>query len=284
MTSPDHSLRIVFVAPFGLRHKSTVWARTLPMARELKRQGHHASILVPPWDSPQDSGVHIVRDGVDIVHVDIRGGVPAASARMVRSINSESPHIVHIVKPRAHAGIVQWLLWQARRASARPVRILLDIDDWEAPWAAINRYPRFQASFLSWQEEWGIRHADGISAASRWLYDRAASMAPSTPRLYLPNGIDGGSAKHRHSYALHRPPRVLLFSRFMEVGPAWLGEMWWALRRKAPDAVLYVAGRALHAGGEEPFLRRAGGRRKRFDACQRDLARICEPQRSVEPV
>ena len=32
--------RIAFVAPFGLGQKTTVWARTLPLARYLAAQGH----------------------------------------------------------------------------------------------------------------------------------------------------------------------------------------------------------------------------------------------------
>ncbi len=45
------------------------------------------------------------------------------------------------------------------------------------------------SAFLDWQEEWGIRHADGITAASRWLVERAKAYAPETPILYLPNGV-----------------------------------------------------------------------------------------------
>jgi glycosyltransferase involved in cell wall biosynthesis len=248
------SLRIVFVAPFGIRHKSTVWARTLPLAREMNRLGHSASILVPPWDSPQDSGKLIIHNGVMLEHVALSGGLPAAVSRLLLRIRTESPDIVHIVKPRAHAGIIQWLLWQARRSCVDSPLTLLDIDDWERPWAAINRYPRYQAQFLKWQEEWGIRHADGITAASRWLVDKANQANPAAPILYLPNGVDPQSSTITRSYSLRHPPRILLISRFMEVTPAWLAEFWRALRLEVDEAVLIVAGKALHAGGETPYL------------------------------
>lgn len=250
----NRSLRIVFVAPFGLRQKSTVWARTLPLAHELNRTGHSASILVPPWDSPQDAGRVILRDGVKIEHVRLSGGLLPVSMRLVSRIQRESPDIVHIVKPRAYAGIVQWLLWQSRCIGMAEQKLMLDVDDWEKPWAAINRYPRYQAAFLAWQESWGIRHADGITAASGWLTEWASTLAPQTPILYLPNGVSARTGTDEHRYVLRDPPRVLLLSRFVEVEPAWLGDMWRALRAQIPDAVLLVAGRALHAGGEGAFL------------------------------
>lgn len=247
-------LRIVFVAPFGLRHKSTVWARTLPLARELNRLGHTASILVPPWDSPHDSGILVVRDGVRLEHVAVEGGLAATVTRLVRSVLEDEPDVVHIVKPRAHAGIVQWLLWQARRTGVAVPRMVLDVDDWEEPWAAINGYPGYQARFLAWQERWGIRHAEAITAASRWLYDRAGILSPKAQRLYLPNGIDEERRSAPRDFGLRMPPRVLLFSRFMEVSPTWLGDMWRTLRREAPAAVLILAGKALHSGGVAPYL------------------------------
>jgi glycosyltransferase involved in cell wall biosynthesis len=251
----NRPLRIMFVAPFGLRHKTTVWARTLPLARELNRQGHFSSILIPPWDSPQDSGILVIRDGVRLEHVELVGGLPAISMRLLQRVLTDTPDIVHIVKPRAYAGIVQWLLWKARSAGVLSARLLLDVDDWEKPWSRISQYPPHQARFLAWQEEWGIRHTDGITAASRWLDRRAQAITPSTPRLYLPNGVERVNERPGQSYALRQPPRILLLSRFMEVNPTWLGEMWQALQQQVPDSVLIVAGRALHIGGELPYLR-----------------------------
>ncbi len=69
------SLRILFVTPFGLAHKTTVWARTLPLAKELRALGHHANILAPPWDSPEDAGVDMTIDGVTVHNLPIGGGL-----------------------------------------------------------------------------------------------------------------------------------------------------------------------------------------------------------------
>ena len=122
-------MQIVFVAPFGLRQKSTVWARTLPLARQLCRHGHCVTILIPPWDSPVDAGQSWCDDGVRIVNVGLAGGLPCVLWRMWRQLQRCQPAVVHIVKPRAHAGLVQWLLWQRRRWAGGNPRIVLDIDD-----------------------------------------------------------------------------------------------------------------------------------------------------------
>lgn len=183
-------LHILFVAPFGLRQKTTVWARILPLARQLVARGLQCTILVPPWDSPEDGGLVQNVDGVALVQVNVQGGLPAIVARLMQEIALRKPDIVHCVKPRAYAGIVHWLLWQQRRVGKPTPRIILDLDDWEQAWQPVNRYPPPVAKFLAWQEEWGIRHADGITVASRWLEMRAHEYAPATPILYLPNGVE----------------------------------------------------------------------------------------------
>ncbi len=244
-------LRIQFVAPFGLAHKTTVWARTLPLARELCAQGHQVDILVPPWDCPEDAGVDMTVDGVAVHNLSVGGGLPAITARLLQRIDQAKPDVVHAVKPRAYAGIVQWALWQARRFGSSPA-VFLDIDDWEQPWAAINGYPWHIARFLAWQEEWGIRHASAITAASRWLTERAANASPSIPVEYLPNGVDAGDTPSRRRPALTQP-RVLWFTRFVETTPEWMAAFWRALRNVLPSATLIVAGQALQAGREAAF-------------------------------
>jgi glycosyltransferase involved in cell wall biosynthesis len=265
--APGRSRSVCFVAPFGLGQKTTVWARTLPLARDLVRRGWTATILIPPWDTPADAGRTWQEDGVEVVNVALRGGLPATTYRLLHEISRRDPAIVHIVKPRAHAGLVQWLLWQTPRR-ARPA-LLLDIDDWEQAWAPINRYPRLVARFLAWQEEWGIRHADGVTAASRWLEAKARAYNPGAPVCYLPNGItpvehqlvngelrivNGEVSTPRPSPLAPRPsPLVLFFTRFVEVTPAWLADFWRALHAQAPSARLAVAGSPVQPGLDEPF-------------------------------
>jgi glycosyltransferase involved in cell wall biosynthesis len=267
MLAPAYRRSVCFVAPFGLGQKTTVWARTLPLARELVRRGWQATILIPPWDTPADAGRAWQDEGVAIVNVALHGGLPAITFRLLYEIKRRTPDIVHIVKPRAHAGLVQWLLWQTPRR-ARPA-LLLDIDDWEQAWAPINRYPPPVARFLAWQEEWGIRHADGVTAASRWLEARARAYNPGAPVCYLPNGITPAkhqtvngelrmvngevNTPHPSQLAPRNSPLVLFFTRFVEVTPAWLAAFWTALHAQAPTARLVMAGSPVQPGLDEPF-------------------------------
>jgi hypothetical protein len=92
--------RVCFVAPFGLGHKTTVWARTLPLARTLTHKGWSATILIPPWDTPGDSGRRWLDDGVSIVNVELSGGMFGVTFRLLHELSGTAPDIIHIVKPR----------------------------------------------------------------------------------------------------------------------------------------------------------------------------------------
>ncbi|MCB9139723.1 MAG: glycosyltransferase family 4 protein [Caldilineaceae bacterium] len=243
------SQHILFVAPFGLGQKTTVWARTLPLARELVRRGHRAHILIPPWDTPADAGRTWQEEGVTLENVSLRGGIPSTVLRMITRIDALAPDIVHIVKPRAHAGLVQWRLWHRRR---RPP-LVLDLDDWEQAWAAVNDYGPVTARFLARQEEWGIRHADAITAASRWLEARAQEYSPTTPVTYLPNGVTL-PPRPPALRADPQPPAVLFFSRFVEVEPEWTAKFWRAVAEMAPAAHLIVAGQPVQPGLDERLM------------------------------
>jgi glycosyltransferase involved in cell wall biosynthesis len=257
------SLSIVYVAPFGLSQKTTVWARTLPLARQMSARGHTTTILIPPWDSPADAGKTSVEQGVRVEQMALQGGTLAVVRRMVQRVTALSPQIVHIVKPRAHAGLVQWWLWHSRRITQRRPVLLLDVDDWEQAWAAVNHYPWHMARFLAWQEEWGIRHADGVTAASQWLMDRVHHASPAIPRLYLPNGVTLPDPEEMAGVLppgkTRRGRPVLFFTRFIEVAPSWLARCWAALRAAAPDAELLIAGRGLVPELEDGFRRALAG-------------------------
>jgi glycosyltransferase involved in cell wall biosynthesis len=247
-------MNTLFVAPFGLGQKTTVWARTLPLARQMARRGYRVSILIPPWDTPADAGKVWEDGGVRVINVDLTGGLPWITARLLAQIRTIRPQIVHIVKPRAHAGIIQWILWQRRRLGGSSPRLILDVDDWEQSWSAIGSYAPWTARFLDWQENWGITHADAITAASRWLEGTVHSMAPGTPVLYLPNGIaPPDSAAQEASSPQTKKKTVLLFSRFVEVEAEWMGAFWRALRGIDPEVQLLVAGQALQPQREENF-------------------------------
>lgn len=220
------------------------------MAEAMVVAGHQAIILIPPWDSPEDAGCEETRGGVRIIQLSLAGGILGTVRRMVQAIDAYQPDIVHIVKPRAHAGLVQWWLWYRRR---KGTKLVLDIDDWEQAWNPINRYNWFVANFLTWQEEWGIRHADGITAASRWLEDKVAEVAPQIPILYLPNGVNPLPQTPLPPIGSVTAPKVLFFTRLVEVSAAWLADFWRALLEQIPTAELLIAGTPLHPWLAEPF-------------------------------
>ncbi len=252
MSTPGSSphLNVVFVAPFGLRHKTTVWARTLPLAEQLVAKAHTATILIPPWDSPETAGTREERHGVTLEQVQLRGGLPATLKRLVTRVHELQPDIVHIVKPRAHAGLVQFWLWQRRRAHTW--RLILDVDDWEQAWAGVNRYPWAVARFLAWQETWGLRHAHGVTAASHWLMDAVDRATPAIPRLYLPNGVTALPSPPEPPRP-GDPPRILFFSRFIEIAPSWLAAFWAAVQTQLPVAELIIAGEPVQPWLAQPF-------------------------------
>ncbi len=243
---------VCFVAPFGLGQKTTVWARTLPLAKQIVARNWRATILIPPWDTPADAGKSWTDDGVNVVNVATRGGLPATTRRLLRELDARRPDLVHIVKPRAHAGLVQWWLVN-RRATVKP-RLVLDIDDWEQAWAPINGYSWPLARFLAWQEEWGIRHAGAITAASRWLVRRAHEYAAPTPILYLPNGISPPAGSGT-GWRPNPSGSVLFFTRFVEITPDWLAEFCSLLYAKRPQTPIIVAGTPVQPGLDAPFRR-----------------------------
>lgn len=246
------SPRVCFVAPFGLGQKTTVWARTLPLARVLTNHGWCPTLLIPPWDTPQDDSRRWKDGKVEVINIALHGGLLVQIKRLLYEINCVQPDIIHIVKPRAHAGLVQWWLWRTPRQKRPP--ILLDADDWEQAWAPINRYPWPLARFLAWQEEWGIRHADGVTVASRWLAETIAKANPAAPLLWLPNGVES-PAPDTPRWRAHAGKDILFFTRFVEVSPQWLARFLSSLYEKFPDSRLLIAGAPVREGLDHPFRR-----------------------------
>lgn len=244
--------RICFVAPFGLGQKTTIWARTLPLAQTLVAHGWRPAILIPPWDTPADAGRRWEEAGVDVFQVELGGGLIFQVFRLLHEIKQLQPDIVHVVKPRAHAGIVQWLLWQRRRVGGINARLLLDADDWEQAWAPVNGYSWPVARFLAWQEEWGIRHLDGVTAASRWLVDHIHQANPMSPILYLPNGVEP-LAPTAPRWTPNGGGDILFFSRFVEISPFWLVRFLLSLHETNPASHLIVAGAPVRPGLDADF-------------------------------
>ncbi|MFI0609945.1 MAG: glycosyltransferase family 4 protein [Anaerolineae bacterium] len=272
-------MRLVFLGPFGLAPKGTMRARALPLARALARMGHEVTVIMPPWQRPEEAD----RDwedavpGLRLVNVSLGGlRLPAlghliVAARMARLALALDPDVVHAFKPKAYSHLALLLLRLRRGLTgAAGPRLILDSDDWEGPggWNDLEPYPAWQRRFFAWQERAGLgRHADAVTVASRALETLVWSLgAPPARVLYLPNAIDdafpeasppptalgegaGGSAREPTDPAspppAHPPATLLLYTRFFEFGLDFLLEMLAALRRRHPEARLLVAGQGL---------------------------------------
>jgi glycosyltransferase involved in cell wall biosynthesis len=119
------TMRLVFVAPFARSPKGTTRARVFPLARALAELGHQVTVLVPPYDNPQESGqrYRIGRAAVEALTV---GSVPEQSPMqaivqprlawdIVRRALSLGPDVVHVFKPKAVSGLTQLLVWYGRK-------------------------------------------------------------------------------------------------------------------------------------------------------------------------
>jgi len=249
------AVHIAFACPFGLTRKATVWARILPLAARLAGRGHGVRVVVPPWDAPAEADSRLLYRNVEVYRVGVEGGLLPTTMRMQWRLQEFRPDIVHVVKPRAYAGISQFLtcLQRSLTRRRRPV-IVLDLDDWEQAWTPGLAAHPVLARFLAWQEEWGVRHCDGLSVASQWLWRRTRHIVPAVPRLYLPNGVERApSPRHAAAAESTEHTAILWVTRFVEVSPAWLSRFWARLRALMPQCRLTVAGSSIEPGLDLAF-------------------------------
>jgi glycosyltransferase involved in cell wall biosynthesis len=219
-------MKLVLIAPFATQPKATTSARVLPLARALAGRGHEVTVLVPPYDRPEEGGRTYRHGGARVETLAVPPGIPEESprqallqpllaVRLARRARALRPHADHVFKPKAVSGLVQLLLWYTRRPGplrrplARPPSgkpehfpalprpsppaLVLDTDDWEGfgGWNEYERYPWWQKVACDWQERWGLGHADAVTAASRTLQAQAWSHRVAPGRVvYLPNGLD----------------------------------------------------------------------------------------------
>lgn len=261
------------VGPFGLKPKGTMAVRALPLAKALAARGHEVTLVLPPWSHAADAEEEWVEGGVRIVNTTIspRARIPLYLLGSVRAFH---PDVVHIFKPKAYAGLTQWLLWQMRRAGLERTRIVLDTDDWEGAggWNELEGYTRAQKKFFAWQEGWGLKHADAVTIASRALETIVWSLGVARDRvLYLPNGVNGeeiraggmgkvgGKTREDHrkelrdELGLGDAQVILLYTRFFEFELARVGMVLGRVFRELPNAKLLLVGKGLF-GEEKRFL------------------------------
>jgi glycosyltransferase involved in cell wall biosynthesis len=285
-------MRIAFVAPFGLRAKGTARARSLPLARSLAARQHTMALFVPPYDSPRDSGKCWQEGGVDVINIPLPRVGPRLPAlahgclawRLLHAVRRWNPDLIHVFKPKGASGLVGaaiWLMWRtigagkygASSSGFRPL-IVVDSDDWEGS-GGWNDDPRTaysypQRRFFTWQERYGLTHADAWTVTSSCLRDRAIEFGAVPERVFvMPNGIAAsdipfpavpGSGRQvsvpLRSDSGHQPTAVL-YTRFAGVRAERVAAIWGRVRESVPEARLTVVGRGL--AGEEEVLRSAPG-------------------------
>jgi glycosyltransferase involved in cell wall biosynthesis len=262
------AMRIVMVGPFGLKPRGTMGVRALPLAKALAARGHAVTLLLPPWQNPEDSGRSWEEGGVAVENVPLPLRIPGlfhalTALRLARRALALKPDVVHLFKPKAYSGLAHWLL--ARLPRTRRPRLVVDTDDWEGPggWNAIGGYSPAQRRFFAWQERWGLTHADAVTVASRALESLVWALGvPPQLVFYVPNGVGswklevGKTSTVQHPTSNIQCPTILLYTRFFEFPVSRVVEVLLRVRVRVPQARLLVVGQGP-AGEEETLLRLA---------------------------
>ncbi len=222
-------MKIVFLAPFGIRPKGSLQARMLPLAKELQQRGHWVEIIAPPYTNPEDSGLVEEVEGVTLRNVRLgptSGAVaaPFIALRMLRACIDLQPDLIHLFKPKGYGGLAVMALAGMRLIGIRIPLLLVDSDDREGSGGMNELHPYSwpEKRLFAAQEQWLTRWADGVTVASRALESLAWGMG-SRPETtwYLPNGPvvrPTGDRQHgrlRFGLAPDQPV-LLLYTRFFE--------------------------------------------------------------------
>jgi glycosyltransferase involved in cell wall biosynthesis len=258
-------MKIVFLAPFGIRPKGTVIARMLPLAAELQRLGDTVTIVAPPYTNPEDSGTTEVVRGVKLVNVALPSGgkalgAPALALRMHHAALAETPDLIHLFKPKGYGGLAAMLHLFLRRTEP----LYIDTDDWEGRGGmnVLHDYSLPERVLYDFQERWLPLRSAGVTVASRTLEEQIRSLGlPSEKVLYLPNCVEdlprGDGTKVREKLEIApEAPVVLLYTRFFEFSQERLHLVFAGIHRQVPEARFLVVGKGRH--GEEELLLQAG--------------------------
>jgi glycosyltransferase involved in cell wall biosynthesis len=253
-------MQVVVVGPFGLRPRGTMSVRALPLAKALAARGHAVTMLLPPWQNPEDAGRCWEEDGVAIENISLPPSIPGlfhilTALRLIRRTLALHPDVVHLFKPKAYSGLAHWLM--ARLPVTRRPRLVVDADDWEGPggWNDLGGYTPMQRRFFTWQERWGLTHADAVTVASRTLESLIWALGVSPQRVfYVPNGVTREQeARSQRPEARNDQPCILLYTRFFEFPISRVIEVFRRVREHVPTARLLVVGKGLFGEEEELF-------------------------------
>lgn len=243
-------MRIVMIGPFGLRPRGTMSVRALPLAQALVARGHTVTLLLPPWQNPEDAGKSWEEGGVQVENVALPAGVPGwfhwrLTATLARRAAALKPDVIHAFKPKAYAGL-------AHLALRRRFPVVVDTDDWEGygGWNDVNPYPALLKRFFAWQERWGLARAAAVTVASRALQTLVWAMGGPPERVfYLPNGCIPRPTVSCAAEGGGRPT-LLLYTRFFEYKVERLWRIVKGVRARIPDARLWVVGKGFFAEEE----------------------------------
>jgi glycosyltransferase involved in cell wall biosynthesis len=264
-------MKIVFLAPFGIRPKGTLIARLLPLAKELRLLNHEIAIIAPPYTNPEDSGKTEVVEGINIHNIALGYGnkIKATfqnSKRMYQAALAESPDLVHLFKPKGYAGLAAMYLALKNRLGLKALPLIVDTDDWEGKGGMneLHDYSRAEKFIFNFQEQWLPLRAQGVTVASRALLSQVMEMGvPETKVLYLPNCVEpvgkGDGGKVRKHFAIpEAAPVVLLYTRFFEFDQQRLYRVFRELIAHRPELRLLVVGKGRR-GEDEALVRFARG-------------------------
>jgi glycosyltransferase involved in cell wall biosynthesis len=261
-------MKIVFLAPFGIRPKGTLIARMIPLAVELQELGHEVAIIAPPYTNPEDSGKTETVRGVKLHNIRLVpagkiAATPILTWRMFRAAMAERPDRVHLFKPKGFGGLAAMLHIVLLRLGGRLPPLFVDTDDWEGSGGmnALHEYSRMERLLFRFQERWLLPRAAGVTVASRTLQTQAWGMGIAPKRtLYLPNGVDdlppGDGIRIRVKLGIPADaPVVLLYTRFFEFDQGRLHLIFAELCRRVPGVCFLVVGKGR--SGEEEQLAEA---------------------------
>lgn len=265
-------MKIVFLAPFGIRPKGTLIARMLPIAVELQHLGHEVVIVAPPYTNPEDSGREETVNGIRLVNIRLAGsralGAPLMAWRMYRAAMAETPDIVHLFKPKGYGGLAVMIMHLFSALGVRMPPLFVDCDDLEGKGGMNDArpYTPSERALYDFQERYIPRSSRGVTVASRLLEAEMErnGIAPESCR-YLPNGIAGdgpsgdGAAVRKRLGITGDTPVLLLYTRFFEFEQERLYRILERLIKKVSTCRILVVGKG--AGGEADALVRAASER-----------------------
>jgi glycosyltransferase involved in cell wall biosynthesis len=271
-------MRIVMLAPFGIRPKGTLAARMLPLAQALVRCSHRVVIVAPPVHNPNDAATCVEYDGVPVIHTAAprAPGVAQQTLALLQETLRQRPDVVHLFKPKGYAGLAALALHHLRPA----LPLVVDTDDWEGPggWNDLLPYPSAAKRLFAWQERDLLRRADAITVASRALETLVWSMGIAPERVfYLPNGVKPSTLDTQRSTFNVQPStfnvqrstfnvqrstfnvqpstfNLLLYTRFWELDVREIVAALVGVAARRPDVRLIVVGKG-ERGEENELLR-----------------------------